>query len=66
MTVRAKYVIIDRRNRREGTYRKETHEEDFEDGAPTDPLELGQAIHDRRYGPKDRRWFVKVLGVEES
>lgn len=63
--VLVKYVIIDRRNRTEGTYRKETHEDLIDTGSLTDPLEIGKFIHDHDYGVGDKRFYVKVLGVQE-
>jgi hypothetical protein len=65
--LRVKYVIIDRRNRSQGTYKVDTHEEVLEGMDWTQDEEdptgaLGLAIHDREgFG---RRFFVKVLGVE--
>lgn len=64
MRARVKWVRIDRKHRKEGTYQHEVNEDTYEGLPVTDDLgEVGQAIHDDLY-PGSNRWFVKVLGVE--
>jgi hypothetical protein len=58
-----KWVVIDTHHRARGTYRMDTHEADL-DTDETDPLALGQMIHDAEFGPENKRYFVKVLGGE--
>ena len=52
-----KWVRIDRRNREPGTYSYEVQEDEV-DTDETDPLELGQALHDTLFGVRVRRYFV--------
>jgi hypothetical protein len=62
-----KYIIIDHHRRLFGSYAKKVYEVELDEGESltfTDAGEIGRYIHDQRYGPEDKRRFVKVLGIE--
>lgn len=66
MSFLAKYIIIDRASRKTGTYDRTVHELYSDGDPPSDLGELGLAIHNERFGVRDKRHFVRVLGIEED
>lgn len=58
-----KYYLIDTRNRETGTYTLSLHEV-YVDSEEDDLLKLGKLLHDTEFGSRDRRWFVRVMGID--